>query len=256
MPKKNVTISNKIVVIIIICAIFAAIGVAVLFFMRKPTGNVEKKLSGKVHVPIKSQAVIDYNELKKDKEIQILTQERKIKYGVEKSLDLIVKSDESLKIGDSIVPMQEILDKIRIKSGDVVEKDIEGLNLPDDRIRAFGIYVVKPEDNIWNIHFNFLKDYFDHKGIALAPLADEPDKKGFSSGIGKILKFSEKIVTIYNIKEREIAVDINLIYPLSKVVVYNMDRIFVLLDSIDYNNTNHIQFDGETLWIQVEQSNK
>jgi hypothetical protein len=254
MPKKNAAISNKIAVIIIICAISAAIAAAGLFLMQKKlTGPVEKNLPEKIHVPIKSQTVIDYNKLEKDKELQILTQERKTKYGVEKSVDIIVKSDESLKIGDSIVPMQEILDKIRIKSGDIVEKDIEGATLPDGRIRAFGIYVVKPEDNIWNIHFKFLKDYFDHKGIALAPLADEPDRKGFSSGIGKILKFSEKIVTIYNIKERKIAVDLNLIYPLSKVVVYNMDRIFALLDRIDYNNANRIQFDGETLWIHIDQ---
>ncbi|MDL1985031.1 MAG: hypothetical protein LWX54_12740 [Deltaproteobacteria bacterium] len=254
MPKKNVAISNKIAVIIIICAISAAIAAAGLFLMQKKlTGPVEKNLSEKVHVPIKSQPVIDYNKLEKDKELQILTQKRKTKYGVEKSVDIIVKSDESLKIGDSIVPMQEILDKIRIKSGDIIEKDIEGATLPDGRIRAFGIYVVKPEDNIWNIHFKFLKDYFDHKGVALAPLADEPDRKGFSSGIGKLLKFSEKIVTIYNIKERKIAVNLNLIYPLSKVVVYNMDRIFALLDRIDYNNANRIQFDGETLWINIDQ---
>ncbi len=251
MPKKNATISKKIVVITIICAVAAAIAVVGVFLMRKATGPVEKNLSEKVHVPIESQPVIDYNKLEKDKELQILTQKRKTKYGVEKSVDIIVRSDESLKIGDSIVPMQEILDKIRIKSGDIIEKDVEGVTLPDDRIRAFGIYVVKPEDNIWNIHFKFLKDYFDHKGIALAPLADEPDRKGFSSGIGKILKFSEKIVTIYNIKERKISADLNLIYPLSKVVVYNMDRIFVFLDRID-NNANHIQFDGETLWIRAQ----
>jgi len=253
MPKKNVAISNKIAVIIIICAITAAIAVVGLFLMQKKlTKPVEKNLSKKVHVPIKSQPVIDYNKLEKDKETQILTQKRKIEYGIEKSLDIIVKSNESLKIGDSVVPMQEILDKIRIKSGDIVEKDIGGLNLPDDRIRAFGIYVVKPEDNIWNIHFKFLKDYFDHKGVALAPLADEPDRKGFSSGVGKILKFSEKIVTIYNIKEGKIAVNLNLINPLSKVVVYNMDRIFAFLDRIDYNNANRIQFDGETLWIHID----
>ena len=248
MPKKNTAISNKIVVIIIICALAAA---GLFLMQKKLTGPVEKNLSEKVHVPIKSQPVIDYNKLEKDKELQILTQKRKTKYGVEKSVDIIVKSDESLKIGDSIVPMQEILDKIRIKSGDIIEKDLEGVTRADDRIKAFGIYVVKQEDNIWNIHFKFLKDYFDHKGIALAPLSDEPDRKGFSSGIGKILKFSEKIVTIYNIKERKIAVDINLIYPLSKVVVYNMDRIFAFLERID-NNANHIQFDGETLWIRAQ----
>ncbi|MBA3019199.1 MAG: hypothetical protein KJ550_07560 [Proteobacteria bacterium] len=255
MHKKNVAGSNKIAVIIISCVIFAAIAVAGLFLMQKATGPVEKNLSEKVYVPTKSKpvSVIDYNNLEKDKELQILTQKRKTKYGVEKGVDIIVKSDESLKVGDLIVPMQEILDKIRINSGDIVEKDIGGLNLPDGRTKAFGIYVVKPEDNIWDIHFKFLKDYFDHKGITLAPVADEPDRKGFSSGIGKILKFSEKTVNIYNIKERKIAVDLNLIYPLSKVVVYNMDRIFALLDQIDYNNANHIQFDGETLWIHIDQ---
>ncbi|MDL1963241.1 MAG: hypothetical protein LWW98_02700 [Deltaproteobacteria bacterium] len=254
MNKKNAAKSNKIVVIITICAISAVLAVAGLFLLqKKETVPVEKNLSEKAHVPIKSQAVIDYNKLENDKDLQILTEKRKIKYGVEKSIDIIVESNESLKIGDSTIPMQEILDKIYIKSGDIVEKEIGALNLPDDKIKAFGIYVVKPEDNIWNIHFKFLKDYFDHKGIDLTPLADEPNKKGFSSGIGKILKFSEKTVTIYNIKERKIAVDLNLIYPVSKVVVYNMDQIFALLDRIDYNNTSRIQFDGETLWIQIDQ---
>lgn len=254
MNKKNAAKSNRIVVIITICAISAVLVVAGLFLLqKKETIPVEKKLPEKAHIPIKSQVVIDYNGLEKDKETQTLIQERKIQYGVEKSVDIIVKSGESLKVGDSTVPMQEILDKISIKSGDIVEKYIEGQSLPDNMKRAFGIYVVKPEDNIWNIHFKFLKDYFNHKGIALVSRADEPDKKGFSSGIGKILKFSEKVVIIYNIKERKIAVDINLIYPLSKVVVYNMDRIFTLLDQIDFNNTNHIQFDGETIWMQVDQ---
>ena len=252
MHKKNVAKSNKIAIIVIICVIFAVIVVAGLFLMRKTTGPVEKDLSGKVHVPIKARSVIDYNKLENDKDLQILTQQRKTKYGVEKSIDIIVKSNESLKIGDATIPMQEILDKIYIKSGDIVEKEIGTLNLPNDKTRAFGIYVVKPEDNLWNIHFKFLKDYFDHKKVDLAPLADEPNKNGFSSGIGKILKFSEKIVTIYNIKERKIAADLNLIYPVSKVVVYNMDQIFALLDRIDYNNTSRIQFDGETLWIHVE----
>jgi len=56
-------------------------------------------------------------------------------------------------------------------------------------------------------------------------------------------------IILYNIKEREIDVDLNLIYPLSKVVIYNMDQIFALLDLIDYEHVNRIQFDGDTLWI-------
>ncbi|MGD2151061.1 MAG: hypothetical protein PVJ20_12735 [Desulfobacterales bacterium] len=205
-------------------------------------------------MPPTEKSVIDYNNIEKDEELIALMKKRKAEYGVEKGVDIITKSDESFKIGDSTVSMQEILDKIRIKSGDIVERDIKSKKMDSLKdSEAFGIYVVQPRDNIWNIHFNFLKDYFAHKGISLSPLADEPEKGGQSSGVGKLLKFSEKTVNIYNIKERKIDVDLNLIYPLSKVVIYNMDQIFELLDLIDYEHVNRIQFDGETLWIPPNQ---
>lgn len=213
-----------------------------------------KNLPGKVHLPIKHPRVIDYNKLEKDNELKALIQKRKAEYSVDKGVDIIVKSDESFKIGDTTVSMQEILDKIHLASGDVVEKDLK----PDKedlkkRITIYGIYVVQPRDNIWNIHFKFLKDYFCHQGVMLSPLADESDRRGLSSGVGKILKFSENIVHIYNIKERKLDTELNLIVPLNKIIVYNMNRIFALLNQIDYNQVNHIQFDGETLWMPAEQ---
>ena len=76
---------------------------------------------------------------------------------------------------------------------------------------------------------------------------------GFSSGVGKVLKFSESMVHIYNLKEKTLDMNLNQIYPLNKIIVYNMDRVFALLDQIDYDNVNRIQFDGETLWIPAEQ---
>jgi len=118
---------------------------------------------------------------------------------------------------------------------------------------VYGIHVVLPGDNIWNIHFQFLKDYFDHRGIALSPLADEPDRRGVSSGVGKLLKFSENMVYIYNLRERKVDADLSLIHPLSKVVVFKMKQVFRLLDGIDYDRVNRIQFDGETLWIPANQ---
>jgi len=59
-------------------------------------------------------------------------------------------------------------------------------------------------------------------------------------------------VHIYNIKDRKLDTELNRILPLSKIVVYNMQRIFALLDQIDYNHVNHIRFDGETFWIPAE----
>jgi len=40
---------------------------------------------------------------------------------------------------------------------------------------------------------------------------------------------------------------------LSKIVIYNMDRVFALLDAIDYEDVNQIEFDGETIWLPAVQ---
>jgi nitrogen regulatory protein PII len=249
MPKKPSEISSKSIGIIVSFIILVA--VAGLYLWLKKTATIPpQNMPEKVHTPATEETVIDYNNIEKDKALIALMQKRKAEYGIEKGVDMITKSDESFKIGDSTVSMQEILDKIRIKSGDIVEKDLKSNKMDSMKnLEAFGIHVVQPGDNIWNIHFNFLKDYFAHKGISLSPRADEPARGGQSSGVGKLLKFSESTVNIYNIKERKIDVDLNLIYPLSKVVIYNMDQIFALLDLIDYEHVNRIQFDGDTLWI-------
>ena len=112
---------------------------------------------------------------------------------------------------------------------------------------------MKADDNIWNIHFRFLKDYFEKRGISLSPISDEATANGYSSGVGKILKFSENMVYVYNVKDHHLDVNLDLIHPLSKVVVFDMGRVFALLDQIDYENVNRIQFDGETLWIPAKQ---
>ena len=177
---------------------------------------------------------------------------RKADYGIDKGVDMIVRSDETLKIGDETVSMKELHDKIRLKEGGVIEADI-GADGETVRPSAYGIHVVQKGDNIWNIHFKLLRDYFVHKGIALSPQSDEPDPRGYSSGVGKMLKFSENMVYIYQVRERRFSTDLNLIRPLSKIVVYNMDRIFTLLDRIDVSRVNRIQFDGENLWIPADQ---
>ncbi len=317
---------------------------------------------GKEAPPVKTQTVIHYNTQENDDTFQARLAKRKADFGLNEGVDIIAKPGETLKIGDSVVPMQEILDKIRLEKGDIVEKDladassldaadiqkgrmlakldtmqkryaelekkiedptvdpndeanaktakeydnlketlstydsykqlaheIEQLQdkttmddadsqetlidqiadlkvalkrvendlrnrvFPDERSEAYGVYVVQPMDNIWNIHFKFLKEYFAHRGISLTPLSDEPNDRGISSGIGKLLKFSESMVYIYNLRERRLDMDLNLIQPLTKIVIFNMGQVFSMLAQIDYTNVNRIQFDGETLWIPAEQ---
>ena len=137
-------------------------------------------------------------------------------------------------------------------SADELEDMLTDRLLPDEKTDAYGIYVVRPGDNIWNIHFEFLKENFKYRGITLSPVADEPDERGVSSGVGKILKFAEGMVYIYNIREHRLADDANIIQPLSKIIVFNMARAIELIKKIDYEDIKHIQFDGETLWLPSE----
>ncbi len=240
----------------IIAVIIVIIGTGVIgyrLWTQKDAEPVAPPIPKKIIVPVKPRPVIDYDKLDKDLKLKELMEERKAKYGLKKGIDIITKSDESIKIGESTVPMQEILDEIRLKLGDIIEKDLKsGQTGSGKDTKEFGIYVVQPTDNIWNIHFKFLKDYFDHKGVVLSPRSDEPSQAGQSSGVGKLLKFSENTVQIYNIKEHKLEIDLSLIIPLSKIVIYNMEQIFTLLDLIDYEKVNRIQFDGETLWIPAE----
>ncbi|MBI9083842.1 MAG: hypothetical protein JEZ11_09615 [Desulfobacterales bacterium] len=203
-------------------------------------------------LPVRNQPVIDYGQLEKDKALDAMMAQRKADYGIQKGVDMIVRSDETLKIGDETVSMKELHEKIRLKEGRMIETDI-GTGAAAIPASAYGIHVVQDGDNIWNIHFRLLREYFTHKGIVLSPQSDEPDLRGYSSGVGKVLKFSENMVYIYQVRERQFSDDLNMIRPLSKIVVYNMDRVFALLDQIDDTRVNRIQFDGENLWIPAEQ---
>jgi hypothetical protein len=250
MPKKPAKRTNTIIGIIVVGAVLAATLTGIKFLLTPASKPSDQKGIDNIQIPSKGEPVIDYNRIEKDKELQALMQQRKDRYGIKKGVDIITKSNESFKVGDTTVSMQEILDKIRLKSGDIVEKDLKSQGEKNkEKVESFGIHVVQPGENIWNIHYIFLKDYFDHKSVQLSPLSDEPLQGGRSSGVGKILKFSERTVSIYNIKERKLDADLDLIFPLTKVVVYNMDQIFAFLDLIDYKHVNRIKFDGETLWM-------
>ena len=234
-----------------------------------------------IHQPTQTPKLIDFDKLQKDKVLQARMDKRKQAYGVEKGIDMVVKPDETIKVGDAIVPMREIEEQIRLKTGEIVENDIPSQNtsqnasqnnsiltsedskhlseqinqfepkkeLSDARTEEYGIYIVRPGDNIWNIHFRFLNGYFEKKGVTISSLADEPIKSGVSSGVGKLLKFSENMVYLYNLEKRKLDINLNNLNPHKRIVIYNMSRVFELLDQVDYQNVDQIHFDGESLWI-------
>jgi hypothetical protein len=240
--------------LLLLALVVVAGGVGLKNWMKSqsvtPSGE-EEVADSSGPMPVEAPKVLDYGQLENNEELKALMDQRKAALGLDKGIDMIVQSDESVKIGNTTVSMQEIRDKIRLQRGAIVEKDLaaQGGDHPENKIESFGVHVVQPQDNIWNIHFQFLKDYFAHRGVTLSPLADEPNQRGRSSGVGKILKFSESIVYIYNVTERKLDMDLNLLAPFSKIVVYSMTDVFALLDQIDYSKVNRIQFDGETIWL-------
>ncbi len=254
MPGKTTSSPNKILVIAGLSIVVIAVVIGVLTFRGKNAPQPEKTPSPSAVQPestAEPETVIDYNELKKDNNLNNLMKDRKAKYGIENGIDVVVRADESLKVGNKTIAMQKILDEARLRQGDLIEKDMAAPGNTDSGkdVEELGVYVVQKGDNIWNIHFRLLKDYFDRRGIPISPVSDEPDKNGTSSGVGKILKFSENIVSIYNLQDETLDKEINILQPLSKIVVYRMGEVFALLDQIDYKNVNHIQFDGEVLWV-------
>ncbi len=60
------------------------------------------------------------------------------------------------------------------------------------------------------------------------------------------------MVYIYNTRDRRLELDINLIHPLSKIVVFNMGQVFELLDRLAYGDIEKIEFDGDNLWLPAE----
>lgn len=260
--------STKGLLIVILIALVLGL---IAFFLLKP--GVEEPIFSQIADKVRPEAatdVIDFNKItgqgEKDQDLSDLMEERKAKYGVNESLDGIVKSGESIRVGEHTVPMEEILEDVRISRGEIVENELDAQTQEEPTPGAeklattspasadeFGIYVVGPGDNIWNIHFSVLKEFFDRERVHLSPLADEPDSKGYSSGVGRILKFSENMVAIYNLETRKVDQNLNLIVPMTKIVIYNMTHVFDLLSQIDYSQVNLIQFDGDTLWLPTQQ---
>lgn len=240
MNKKQKSILAGIVIII-----------AVLFlihFLSQNNGGSAKKTNkkdmDKKELSIKNKTTISIDR-PDDKE---LMDKRKSEYGVDKGLDMVIKSDEKVSIYDKTIDMEKIEEDSKILRGELISSDLSGKK--DGGLQNYGLYIVKEKDNLWDIHFRLLKELFNNKGIKLSSKADEPDKKGYSSGVGKILKFSEAMVSIYSLDTGAISFDINNIEPSGKVVIYKMNEIESLLKDITLKEIENVVFDGRNIWIE------
>jgi hypothetical protein len=83
--------------------------------------------------------------------------------------------------------------------------------------------------------------------VKLATDADEPLPTGKSSGVGKILKFAEHMVGVYNLKTKSMSSNLDHLEAGRKVVVFNLSEIFSQLARINPRDLSGVMYDGRVL---------
>lgn len=148
--------------------------------------------------------------------------------------DLVVTAETPVVIGGHEIP---------------VKKLAEILSAPGSPAKQlFGLRIVQPGDNIWNIHYGVIRRFFREKRhIELPEHVDEPHKDGTSSGVGKILKFSEKIGVSYNMITGKIRKNPDLLIPGQEIYFYRMADILDLLEGLTVEELELFRFDGVNL---------
>jgi len=169
---------------------------------------------------------------------------RKAPYGLKQSVDVVVRGDETIKVGGVEVSVGELERSLVVGArGQVLERPLGS----GKGITVWGVHLVRPKENLWNIHYRLLREFLASRGIELPPDADEPTPGGRSSGVGKILKFAEHMVGVYNLKTRAMSAKLDLLEPGRKVVVFNLSEIFEQLAKIEPQNLQGVMYDGRVL---------
>jgi hypothetical protein len=106
----------------------------------------------------------------------------------------------------------------------------------------FGVRIVRPGENIWNIHYEIFREYFKHRDIDLPAQADEPLPDGSSSGVGRLLKFTENVVYVYNVEENRLESNIDLIHPDNLIVFFKASDLFDALDRIGKEDIQWLRY--------------
>ena len=215
-----------------------------------------------------------------------LIAQRKRQYGLDKSVDMVVTKDETIKVGRQLVPLKEILAEIEHNSDveetlpsiqpsfnpppepDIIEEELTSTSpayIPSSEAAAppvpqvkksvdyYGVYVVRPGDNLWDIHFAFLREYLHHRGIAVGKYDDEW-RNGKSTGVARVLKWAEGMVKIFNLRTRKLEKDLDLLEPKEKVVIFNLSQLGRILGAVNRDEINDIRYDGVNLYLPGEEA--
>lgn len=191
--------------------------------------------------------------------------ERQEAYGLEDSVDFIVRPDEPFEIAGKQWTIDEIFKRLHpaieherilpsIQEADIgsaLRKPIKPQSPARGEPAAYyAVRVVLPEDNLWNIHYAIIQEYLARRDIILSPWADEPYRNGRSSGVGRLLKFIEGLVYVYNLNQNQLKADIHLIYPNEIIVFFKISDLFAALDKLQPEDLQRLRYVRNSLQLE------
>lgn len=194
--------------------------------------------------------------------------QRRQAFQLNKSVDHIVLKDEPFQVDGQKLTIGAILNHLDGKTGKagqqaslsrIQEHDLaaDSGNSPPrmqaqspEKLDYYGVRVVRPGENLWNIDYAIIREYFARRHILLPAVADEPAPDGRSSGIGRLLKFIQGVVYIYNVQEHRLETNPNLIHPSAVVVFFKISDLFAALNQLQPSDLRMLHYVRDTLRLK------
>lgn len=183
--------------------------------------------------------------------------ERREAFQLRESVDHIVRRDEPFEIGGKKITIGEILGTPPAIIPHIEESEIgskvrrpipSGTPSPLAQSQGYyGVRYVRPAENLWSIHHAMIREYFARRGIILSKDADRPASDGRSSGVGRLLKFIEGAVYVYDLDQHRFEKDLGSIQPHSIVVFFKISDFFAALDDLQPRDLASIRYVGNNL---------
>lgn len=198
---------------------------------------------------------------------QATQEQRKEAFGLTSSVDHVVQSREPFTAYGRQWTVEEIQRRLAGRAGQGTDKASEGERLggfvpkpaPGETTQGegkqptvyYGVRSVRPGENLWTIHYGVVREYFARRGIELPPRADQPRPDGRSTGIGRLLKFLEGIVYVYNTRENRLVEDLDRLYPNDLIVFFKISQLFQALDQVTLEDLQALRYIGPTLQLKA-----
>ncbi len=194
------------------------------------------------------------------------TQEERFQaFHMKDSIDHIVRREETFQVDGKMLSLESILGKlsngvrmervvpfIRESSiGPSIRRPIQEPLAPHLQAeRYYGVRVVRPSENIWTIHYGIFQEYMARRGIEIAPAADRPLADGRSSGVGRLLKFMEGMVLVYDTKGEGVVKNIHVIQPHTVLAFFNISDLFAAFDQLSPNTLLSLRYVDRGIYIE------